>query len=264
MSLIKKNKVVIFLIGWITTLSLGLVSCNLQQAQTVTLTVSAAAVYRDVLPEIDKLFQQEKPNIKITYNFAGSGFLRKQIEQGVPADIYIPGVAKEMNILQAKGFIIPETRQDLTKNNIALIVPQNSTIPISDFQDLTSKQVKRVALGSENVSAGVYTKEALISLKIYDPVKKKGVFAQEDIREVLRAVETRNVDAGITFLTEIKLSNKVKLVTIAPESSHSPVISPIVVLKSCQNISEAKEFIQFLKSNEAATVFKKYGFTIVK
>ncbi|MBW4612439.1 MAG: molybdate ABC transporter substrate-binding protein [Desmonostoc vinosum HA7617-LM4] len=241
--------------------SVGLNSCAKQSEKTIVLTVSAAGVFRDVLQEIDQFYKQKKPKVTITYNIAGSGFLREQIEQGVPIDIYIPGINKEMDTLQTKGLVVPETRQDLTKNGIVLIVHKDSNLSISSFQDLTSNQVKRVALGTGKVSAGIYTKEVLDFFNIYDRIKSKGVFAKEDIRQVLKAVETKSVDVGITYATEPKLSDQVKTIAIAPDNSHTPVISCVAVLKSCQNIAEAKEFIKFIASNQVTSIFEKYGFT---
>lgn len=239
-------------------------SCNQQQVQSAVLTVSAAGVYRDILAEIDKIYKQDNPNNTITYNIAGSGFLRKQIEQGAPVDIYIPGVAKEMDTLQAQGLVVTDTRLNLTKNSIVLITHKDSNLAISSFKDLTKQQIKRVALGSEKVSAGIYTGEVLKFFDVYERVKTKGVYAEEDIRQVLKQVETKTVDVGITYGTEPKLSNLVKVIAIAPEKSHTPVISPIAVLKKCQHISAAQEFINFLDSDKVAPIFEKYGFTKFK
>lgn len=259
----KKRKVIV-LISSIAFLCFWAISCSLQQPKPAALIVSAAGVYRDVLAELEPIYKQKKPNVTITYNIAGSGLLRKQIEQGVPVDIYIPAIELEMDKLQSSGFVIPETRLNLTKNKLVLIVPKESSIHISNFQDLMGERVKKVALGKETIAAGIYTKQVLTFFRIYDNLKNKGIFAEEDIRQVLKVVETKNADAGITFLTEAKLSNKVKIAAIAPENSHIPIVSPIAVLQNCDNVPEAKEFIQFLKSNEIALIFEKYGFTVVK
>lgn len=53
-----------------------------QQSNTVNLTVSAGAGLKPVLEDIQKAYQQQQPNINITYNFAASGVLQRQIEQG--------------------------------------------------------------------------------------------------------------------------------------------------------------------------------------
>ncbi len=99
---------------------------------------------------------------------------------------------------------------------------------------------------------------------MYDRVKNKGIFAGDDIRQILKAVETKKVDAGITYLTEAKLSDRVKVVAIAPENTHSQIVYTVAVIKGCQNVPEAKEFIQFIKSEKGKAVAEKYGFIIIK
>lgn len=257
----EKQFLVIILLGFFCA---WIVSCHLTTSKPVALIVSAAGSYRNVLAEINELYKQENSNVLITYNIAGSGFLRQQIEQGAPVDIYMPAIALEMDRLQSLGLVLPETRQNLLRNQIVLILPKESTIPISKFEDLIDERIKRVAIGKETVATGIYTKQILTFLGIYEQVKKKGIVAEEDIRQVLKTVESKNADAGITFLTEAKLSNKVKIVAIAPANSHKPVILSIAVLKRCQNVPEAKAFIDFMKSEKAQYIFNKYGFSIVK
>lgn len=169
-----------------------------------------------------------------------------------------------MNELQAKGLILPDTRQDVVNTKIVLIVPKDST-GISDFKDLASDRVKTVALGDpKGPSAGIYTEETLTSLGILNQVKRKAVYSHETIRQVLRAVETKSVDAGIVYAVDAKTSNLVKVVATAPGNTHSPIVAPVAVLKNSKNIGEAKEFTQFLVSEKAGAVFEKYGFKQVE
>ncbi|MBD2774709.1 molybdate ABC transporter substrate-binding protein [Iningainema tapete] len=256
-----KRRKFIILTSLSSVLSIELNSCSTQKVQPVVLTVSAAGVYRNCLAEIDLRYKKEKPNVIITYNIAGSGFLRQQIEQGASVDIYIPGIAKEMDILETQGLIVPNTRQNLTINSIVIITHKDSKLPISSFKNLIDKDVKRVAVGAGTVSAGIYTKEGLNFFGIYEQVRQKSVVAEEDIRQVLKQVESHSVDVGITYETESKISNLVKTVAVAPQNSHQPVISPLAILKSCQNISAAKDFIKFLISTQVKPLFEKYGFT---
>jgi molybdate transport system substrate-binding protein len=227
--------------------------------QSSNLTVSAAASLKNALEEIKPLHSQQKSNVTLTYNFGSSGSLQQQIEQGAPVDIFISAAPKQMDALQQKGLLLDGTRKDLLKNQVVLIVPDKAT-GISDFKDLSSDRIKKLALGEpKSVPAGKYAEEVLTSQKILDKVKAKVIYAK-DVRQVLNYVETGNADAGIVYLSDAKSSNKVKIVATAPEKSHSPVIYPIAVLKSSNNADASKGFIQFLFTNQAKTVFEKQGF----
>ncbi len=263
------------LITWISVSFLAVVGCSqltsntpankATQSQTAQLTVSAAASMQDAMKAVGQAYQQEHSNTKITYNFGSSGTLVQQIQQGAPADIFISANEKFMDELDKKDLLLPGTRKDLLKNDVVLIVPNKANAPnISDFQQLTSSNIKRFSIGDpESVPAGRYAKEVLTNAKIYDRLKPKTVFAK-DVRQVLSYVELGNVDAGIVYATDAKISNKVKVVATAPENTHKPITYPVAAIKRTKNPEAAKEFIQFLKSDRATDTFKKYGFQIAK
>ncbi len=233
-------------------------STSKTEAET-TLTISAASSLKEVMGNIKQLYSKEKPTVTITYNFGASGALQQQIEQGAPIDIFISAATKQIDTLQEKKLLIDDTRKSLLTNKVVLIVP-TSGVAISDWQNLTDSNIKQVAFAEPaSVPAGKYAQEVLTSLGILDKVKPKTVFAK-DVRQVLNYVETGNVDAGIVYETDAKLSNKVRVVAIAADNLHSPIVYPVAVLKRSQNQTTAREFIQFLDSKQSTDVFEKYGF----
>lgn len=230
--------------------------------QTTNLTVSAAASLTDALPPIKKLYEQQNPGVSITYNFASSGSLQRQIQQGAPADVFISASVNKMDALQKEGLLTEGSRKDLLQNKVVLIVSKNNTT-ISDFKDLTGAEVQKISIGEpESVPAGKYAKEVLTNGGIFEQLKPKTVFAK-NVRQVLTYIETGNVDAGLVYATDANTSDKVKIATVAPADSHSPVVYPVAVIKDSQNLSAAKEFVEFLSSKPANEVFEKYGFTSV-
>ena len=222
-------------------------------------TVSAAISLKDALDEISHLYSSEHPSAEVHFNLGGSGTLQRQIEQGAPVDIFISASPKEMDSLQSQGLLLPDTRKNLARNSVVLIVPAGST-NISGFQDLTKAVVKTVAVGEpQTVPAGKYAQEVLTHFGIYDQLKPKLVLAK-DVRQVLTYVETENADAGIVYATDAKISKKVTVVATAPENSHSPVVYPAALIKRSKNPAGAKMLLEFLGGEKARAVFQKYGF----
>lgn len=258
---------------WLLCSCLLIVGCNqtnplnsaLNTSPTVpktTLTISAAASLKDSLEALKPIYAKEKPNLSLVYNFGSSGALQQQIEQGAKVDIFISAATKQIDALEKKGLLVDGTRKNLLSNQMVLITPQNSTA-VADIQDLTSPRVKKIALGEpKSVPAGQYAQQVLTSLKIADKIKSKVVYAK-DVRQALNFVESGNADAGLVYLSDAKSTSKVKVVTTAPENTHSPIVYPIAVLKSSKNVDAAKEFEQFLLGNAAKSVFEKQGFTVV-
>lgn len=233
------------------------------QANT-TLLVSAAASLQDALEEIQPLFQQYNPNVSVNHNFGSSGALQQQIEQGAPADIFFSAATKQMNALQQKNLILPDTRRNLLTNRLVLIVPRNSTSNLTSFRQLTGAAVRRIAVGEfRSVPAGQYSEELLRNLGILEQVRPKLVFGN-NVRNVLAAVESGNADASIVYATDAEISNGVRVVATAPTNLHSPIVYPVAVLRSSKNASSAREYVQFLSGSQARAVFEKYGFGIAK
>lgn len=226
-----------------------------------SLLISAAASLKDILEEIKPLYQQSKPNVKISYNFGSSGALQQQIEQGAPADIFISAAKKQVDALEQKGLLVAGTRNIIAKNRLVLVVP-NNFVGVTSFYNLQDAKVKKIAIGEpRSVPAGQYAQQVLENLKIWNQVKPKLVFAN-NVRQVLASVETGNAEAGLVYVTDAKISNKVKIVVAADEKYHSAIIYPLAVVKRSKNLAAAKEFSQFLSSEQAKTVFKKYGFIL--
>ncbi|HXD91514.1 MAG TPA: molybdate ABC transporter substrate-binding protein [Candidatus Binataceae bacterium] len=230
------------------------------QAGKAELTVSAAISLKDALDDAKQTYTAANPTVTIVANYGASGSLQLQIEQGAPVDVFLSAAPKQMDALETKGLLLEGTRRDLLRNEVVLIVPKDSTVGISSFQDLTHANVKQVALGEPvTVPAGQYAKEVLTSLGIYDAVNSKAILAK-DVRQVLTYVETGNVDAGIVYATDAMSSTKVKVVATAPAKSHAPVIYPVAVIKASKDPVAARAFLGFLASPQGRAVFEKYGF----
>lgn len=225
----------------------------------VELTVSAAISLKDALDEIAQLYSAEVPGAVIHFNLGGSGTLQHQIEQGAPVDIFISASEDQMNSLESEGLLSPGTRRDLVKNTVVLIVPKGKS-GISSFQDLARPDVKVIAIGDpQTVPAGKYAEEVLTHFHLYEQLKPK-LALTKDVRQVLTYVITGNVDAGIVYATDAKISAAVSVVATAPEDSHSPVVYPVAALKASKQPAEAKRFLDFLMSAKSQGVFGKCGF----
>jgi len=230
------------------------------QASTPLL-VSAAASLKEVLEEIKPLYEKAQPDINLTYNLGASGALLRQIQQGAPADIFISAAARQMNTLDQAGQLVAGTRANLANNKLVLIVPKGSRT-VTSFISLKKPAVKRIAMGEpRSVPAGQYAEQVLQKLGIYNEVKPKLVFGNS-VRQVLAAVESGNADAGMVYMTDAKISDKVKVVVVADDAYHSPIVYPMAVLKSSKNVEAAKAFVRYLSGNEAKGILRKYGFVV--
>jgi len=226
------------------------------------LTISAAASLKDAMTEIQTLYKEEKPNTTLTVNLGASGTLQQQIEQGAEVDVFFSAASKQMNALKDGGLMIDSSIKNILKNKIVLVVPNDSTLAMDSFKDVTNAAIKTIAIGEPTVvPVGQYAQQVFTYLNIWDAVSAKAVFGQ-DVKQVLSWVETGNADAGVVYSTDAKTSTKIKVICTASEESHTPIVYPVGVVKATKNDVAAQDFVNFLSSAKAQAVFEKYGFSI--
>jgi molybdate transport system substrate-binding protein len=234
---------------------------SVKQVEPIEINISVALGLKDALTDIQKDYESANPNVKIIFNFGPAGVLQKQLEQGVAADLFISASPKQVYELQSKNLVVPTTRKILVSDKLVLVVPKSSQLAIDSFRDLS--KVTKFGMGEPGtVPAGQYATECLKNIDIWEEIKDKAVQAK-DVRTIIAYVESGNVDAGIAFSTVAALSNKVKVVAVAPDGSHAPVTFPAIIMANAKHPKETEAFLDYLCSTQSAAVFTKYGFTFV-
>lgn len=224
--------------------------------------IFAAASLTNALTEISTQYKNKK-SIKITHSFASSSTLAKQIENGAPADIFISADTKWMNYLQDKKLINNASRKEFLGNKLVLIAPKGRSfnVKFDKVFDLSKAFEGRLCTGDiESVPAGIYAKESLIYLSWWDDIKTRIVGVQ-DVRGALAFVERGECAAGIVYETDAKVSSKVEIVGTFPEVSHKDIVYPMAFVANARNANN--DYFDYIQSNEALEVFKKYGFYIL-
>lgn len=232
-----------------------------EKEQDVELYVSAAASMTDALTEIGEKYREEHPGVEPIFNFESSGTLKTQIEQGAPADVFIPASMRQMEELEDSGFIEKDSRIKLLENKVVLIKPAESALDIHAFEDVVKTEVSMIAIGNADVPAGQYAEQIYRRLGLWEQVKEKANLAS-NVRQVLDWTATKNVDCGVVYATDAKAEAGVTVVCEAPEGLSDSVIYPAGIIKGCAHAEEAGAFLEYLKTDEVKEIFEKYGFTI--
>ncbi|MBQ6511178.1 molybdate ABC transporter substrate-binding protein [Methanobrevibacter sp.] len=208
------------------------------------------------------MFEEKYPGVKVVPTYASSGDLQTQIENGLETDVFMSAANKQMNKLINESLIDNDTNVQLLENKVVLIVPKDSTLNITSFDDL--KDVNgTIAIGDpESVPAGQYAQEALNNTGIWDSIESK-LSLGTDVTAVLNQVAQGSADCGIVYATDAKSNDGVKVVCEAPDDAlKTPVIYPVAITKNATNPDGAKAFLEFLQTQEAKDIFVEYGFTI--
>ena len=229
-------------------------------AQARQIVVAAAISLKEAFGEIGRLYQNRTGG-NLTFSFAASGELEKQIEAGAPVDVFASAGEKEMDQLQTKQLIDPSTRTDFARNTLVLVVSGRSEPNLHSFADLEQPVVKRIAIGNpKTVPAGQYAQQLLQTMQLWTKLESRLVLA-ENVRQVLDYVVREEVGAGIVYATDVQAAQgKATLVARAPDLGYGPILYPIAVVKDSASAHAAKEFVDLVRSPEGIRILEKYGF----
>jgi molybdate transport system substrate-binding protein len=230
-------------------------------APAATITVNAAASLADVLHELGTRFEAES-NDRVQFNFAASSLLARQIEEAAPVDVFISADEQWVDWLERKGLLARGTRVSLLSNLLVIIAEKDSRLAISSPRDLASDPVRSLALAeTETVPAGIYAKEYLQNLGLWERVKGK-VVPTENVRGALAAVESGNADAAIVYRTDARMSKRVRVAYEVPPAQGPKISYGAAVVAASANSAAAQGFLAFLQTPEAARIFERYGFLV--
>lgn len=229
--------------------------------ETEILVAAAASLKNAYEDKLIPMFEEANPGVTVKGTYDSSGKLQTQIEEGLEADVFMSAAKKQMTALDEEGMIASDTITDLLENKIVLIVPTGNEKNLEKFEDI--ENADSIALGDPaSVPAGQYAQEALTNLGIWDKIQDKVSFGT-NVTEVLNQVAAASADAGIVYATDAaSMADQVEVVAEAPEGSLAKkVIYPVAVVKGTAHEEVAKEFVAFLQTDKAITVFEEYGFS---
>ena len=248
-----------------------------QAAQSVELIVFAAASLTETLTAIGETYSAENPGVTFRFNFDSSGTLKTQIQEGADGDLFISAGQKQMDQLDIMSsadvnkdrldFVDSDTRVDLLENKVVLCVPEGSDKGIDSF-DALAEHLKAqdilFCMGNSDVPVGQYTQKILAYYDLDEEALAAAsvITYGSNVKEVTTQITEASVDAGVVYCTDAH-SAGLTPVDEATKEMCGQVIYPAAVLKAAPNAEAAKEFLAYLQTDRAATVFEGVGFSAV-
>jgi len=230
-------------------------------AHSAELTLSVAISMKEAIEALGREFQRGQPGLVLRYDFASSGELQKQIEAGAPVDVFISAAERQMDELERKRLILPETRRTFAQNALTVVVPADSRLTLAAPADLLSPRIQKVAIGNpKTVPAGQYAEESLRALGLWDSLRAKLVLG-ENVRQVLEYVERGEVDAGFVYATDAAArGGRVKEAFRPPHDSYRPVLYPAAVVADSRHVKLGEAFIELLTGQAGQAALARLGF----
>ena len=250
-------------------------SSEAASGESVELIIFAAASLTETLNAIAETYSAENPGVTFSFNFDSSGTLKTQIQEGADCDLFISAGQKQMNQLDSTAsadvntegldFVDSDSRVDLLENKVVLCVPENGDKGIDSFDSL-AEHLKAgdilFCMGNSDVPVGQYTQKILAYYALdEEALAAAGVITYgSNVKEVTTQITEASVDAGVVYCTDA-YSAGLTPVDEATKEMCGQVIYPAAVLKAAPNAEAAREFLAYLQTDRAATVFESVGFT---
>lgn len=240
--------------------------------------VFIAASLNTVMEELAEIYNEDHPNVKITYNPDSSGTLLTQIQEGYECDIFFSAAQKQMDDLEADGLMVEGTRADVVNNQVVVVTLKDSGTKVTGLENLGDAE--SIALAGGSVPVGRYTRQALISMGILPETDDPASITTEEISEALGGVEISEQDnvskvlsavvegsceVGTTYYSDTYgYEEDLQILQTVSYDLTGNVIYPIarVVNEEADDAqtAAAEDFLAFILSDEAKEIFESYYF----
>jgi molybdate transport system substrate-binding protein len=221
------------------------------------LTVSAAVSLTEALQDVAAAYRAAG-GAPVSFNFAGSNVLARQIVNGAPVDVFVSADEAQMEVLARAGMVVPGSLANIAGNSLVLIADERTAI--RSLADLGNAEVRRIAIGDPAaVPAGVYARRYLEDIGLWPRLEPKLV-PMASVRAALTAVQNGSAAAAFVYATDAKVAPALKVVTTIAGARAPRIVYPACVVKSTRQPAAAATYLTFLRSPAAAAILARHGF----
>ena len=227
--------------------------------EEVTITVFAAKSLNQVMEELIAEFQKTHENVSVQGSYDSSGTLMVQIEEGAACDVFFSAAVKQMNQLdETDGLVVDGTRHNVVNNQVCVVTYKGSNTKVTGLMDI--KNAGSIALADGSVPVGKYTtqqvSEALGGVEINECA---------NVGVVTSAVAEGSNEVGTVYYSDTYgLEDRIEILEKIPYDLTGDVIYPVAQIQNSEadelEASTAKEFVDFLITDDAKEIFQKYYF----
>lgn len=218
------------------------------------LLVSAAASLTEAFHDIELAFEAAHPGVEVILNLASSSALREQILEGAPAEVYASANLANMEQVESAGELLGEP-QTFARNRLQIAVPAGNPAGITGLADFANEKLL-IGLCAEGAPCGDFARQALANAGVTPALDTN----EPDVRALLTKIEAGELDAGITYVTEVAAAGGAVQGLDIPEQYNLVAEYPIAVLAGARNSQMAAAFVEFVLSADGQAILSDHGF----
>lgn len=266
----------------VAIMAAGMMACGskeeAEEAEEAEIQVFIAASLNTVMTELAEMYNEEHPEVTITYNADSSGTLMTQIEEGYECDIFFSAAQKQMDQLEEDGLVVDGTRANVVNNQVVVVTLKDSDTKVTGLENLGDSE--NIALAGGSVPVGKYTRQALVNLGILEEAEDVAAITtqqvsdafggveiseQDNVSKVLAAVVEGSCEVGTTYYSDTYgYEDDLTILETVSYDLTGNVIYPIARIINSEaddaQTKAAEDFLAFILSDEAKAVFDAYYF----
>lgn len=237
-------------------------AARLTQRGEPAIRIAAAADLKFAMDELARDYETRN-HVRVDVTYGSSGNLFSQIQNGAPFDLFFSADTEYPQRAEAAGLAEPQTLFTYAIGQIVLWAPPNAKVNLAKqgWDALLDASVQKIAIANpEHAPYGRAAVAALQKTGIYEQVRPKLVYG-ENISQAAQFVQSGNAQLGVVAkslaMSPAMASGQMWEI---PANMYPPIEQAALILKSATNKSEARTFLEFVRSAHGRAILQQHGF----
>ncbi len=237
----------------------GLVAASLcgRAAAGDEIRVAVATNFSDTMGALVTLFEQGSGHT-VVLSAGSTGNHYAQIRNGAPFDALFAADVERPTLLEQEGIAVAGSRFPYAVGRLVLWSARDNLVDAEGLV-LESGAFRFLAIANPDLAPyGAAAREVLMARDLWASLQPKLVRGQ-DIGQTYSFVRTGNAELGFVAYSQLKRPGVEPSGSywLVPESLHRPIEQQAVLLR---DVPAARELMEFVKSDAAREVMRRYGY----
>lgn len=221
--------------------------------------IAVAANFTDTTRQLIAAFG-DATGLEAVASYGSTGKLYAQIDNGAPFDVFLAADSRRPELLEESGQGVTGSRFTYAKGKLVLWSPVPET-----FEDpiawLESGDFARLAIANPKTAPyGLAAQEVLTEMGLWGSLQSRLVRG-DSIAQTFQFVATTNAQSGFVALSQVRAWDEQNgSLWLIPQTYYAPINQQAILLTRSENMSAARQWLAFLRSDKARGIIEASGY----
>jgi molybdate transport system substrate-binding protein len=225
--------------------------------------VAVAANFTEVVGRLEADFERTTGH-DLTVTTGSTGLLYAQIRSGAPYDVLLAADRLRPELLEKEGRAVAGSRFTYAVGRLTLWSAAPELVSTDGAETLRAGAFRKLAIANPDLAPyGVAARETLAALGLLETLGDRIVMG-ENIGQTHALVATGNAELGFVALSYVlSPGNRIPGSRWdVPQELHAPIRQDAVLLTRGAANAAARDFLEYLKRDEARAVIESFGYGV--